>query len=149
LLLPDRAPPPGKETPRDPVLSATRAQLGEYFAGRRQDFDLPLAPAGTAFQRAVWSELRRIPFATTASYGEIAARVSRPRAVRAVGAANGANPIALIVPCHRVIGSDGRLTGYGGGLPTKHWLLSHEAAVCGTTPRGHNPGQRLGDAVSR
>jgi methylated-DNA-[protein]-cysteine S-methyltransferase len=144
LLLPDRrAPPPGTETPRDPILSAARAQLTEYFAGRRQDFDLPLAPAGTAFQRAVWNELVRIPFATTSSYGDIAARVGRPRAVRAVGAANGRNPIALIVPCHRVIGGDGRLTGYGGGLPTKHWLLSHESAVCGAMDKSRDPQQRL------
>jgi methylated-DNA-[protein]-cysteine S-methyltransferase len=119
--------PPGKATPHDPVLTAACAQLAEYFAGQRRDFDLPLAPAGTAFQRAVWSALVGIPFGATASYGEVAARVGRPRAVRAVGAANGRNPIALIVPCHRVIGSDGTLTGYGGGLPTKRWLLAHEA----------------------
>jgi methylated-DNA-[protein]-cysteine S-methyltransferase len=129
------------------VLSATRAQLGEYFAGRRQDFDLPLAPAGTAFQRAVWTELLRIPFGNTTSYGDIAARVGGPRAVRAVGAANGRNPIALIVPCHRVIGGNGRLTGYGGGLPTKHWLLSHEAFVSGATAKARDIEQRLTDAA--
>jgi methylated-DNA-[protein]-cysteine S-methyltransferase len=119
--------PPGQETPHDPLLSAARAQLAEYFAGQRRDFDLPLAPQGTAFQRAVWRELLHIPFGATASYGEVALRVGRPRAVRAVGGANGRNPIALIVPCHRVIGSNGTLTGYGGGLPTKRWLLAHEA----------------------
>jgi methylated-DNA-[protein]-cysteine S-methyltransferase len=120
------------------VLSAAAVQLGEYFAGRRKEFEVPLAPQGTPFQRAVWSELLRIPFGETVSYGEIAARIARPRAVRAVGAANGRNPIALIVPCHRVIGSDGTLTGYGGGLPTKRWLLAHEERVCG---KGARPGQ--------
>jgi methylated-DNA-[protein]-cysteine S-methyltransferase len=123
--------PPGPETPGDPVLAAARAQLEEYFAGSRQTFDLPLDPAGTPFQRAVWSALVAIPFAATASYGEVAARVGRPRAVRAVGAANGRNPIAIVIPCHRVIGSDGTLTGYGGGLPTKRWLLAHEGRVAG------------------
>jgi methylated-DNA-[protein]-cysteine S-methyltransferase len=123
---------PGKETPHDPVLSAARTQLDQYFAGQRRDFDLPLCPAGTAFQRAVWGELMRIPFAATTSYGDVASRVGRPRAVRAVGAANGRNPIALIVPCHRVIGSDGTLTGYGGGLPIKRWLLAHEQRIAGT-----------------
>jgi methylated-DNA-[protein]-cysteine S-methyltransferase len=137
LLLPGRPePPPGSETPRDPFLGGARGQLEDYFAGRRQDFDLPLVPAGTAFQRAVWDELLRIPFGATTSYGQVAERLGRPRAVRAVGAANGRNPIAIIVPCHRVIGSDGRLTGYGGGLPTKQWLLAHEERVsqCGVAP---------------
>jgi methylated-DNA-[protein]-cysteine S-methyltransferase len=129
LLLPraDQSSLPRSDPP-DLLLEEACAQLTDYFAGRRQEFTVPLSPAGTAFQRAVWSELLRIPYGLTASYGEIAARIGRPRAVRAVGAANGRNPIALIVPCHRVIGSNGGLTGYGGGLPTKSWLLAHERA---------------------
>jgi methylated-DNA-[protein]-cysteine S-methyltransferase len=113
----------------DAVLDAALAQLGEYFGGGRRDFALPLDARGTAFQRAVWSALREIPYGTTASYGAIAARVGRPRAVRAVGAANGRNPLAIVIPCHRIIGSDGGLTGYGGGLPTKRWLLAHERGL--------------------
>ena len=104
-----------------------RAQLESYFSGNRNQFDLPLAPAGTAFQQAVWSELTRIPFASTASYGEIASRVGRPKASRAVGAANGNNPLPIIIPCHRVVGSDGSLTGYSGGMDIKEFLLRHEA----------------------
>lgn len=107
------------------------AALERYFAGTLRDFDLPLAPEGTPFQRRVWEELRRIPFATTISYAELASRVGDPKAVRAVGMANGANPIAIVVPCHRVIGSDGTLTGYAGGLDKKRALLEHEARVAG------------------
>lgn len=103
-------------------------QLREYFAGTRATFDLPLAPRGTAFQRQVWEALRPIPFAMTTSYGAIAASIGRPTASRAVGAANGQNPIAIVVPCHRVVGSTGALTGYGGGMARKRWLLDHEAA---------------------
>jgi methylated-DNA-[protein]-cysteine S-methyltransferase len=103
------------------------AQLGAYFAGERTDFDLPLAPAGSGFQLAVWAALRRIPYGETASYGEIAAEIGRPDAVRAVGSTNGRNPIAVIVPCHRVIGADGSLVGFGGGLPRKRLLLELEA----------------------
>jgi len=103
-----------------------RLQLTEYFAGQRQDFDLPLAPGGTEFQRQVLDELRKIPYGTTRTYGEIAARIGRPRAVRAVGAANGWNPIPIIIPCHRVIGASGDLTGFGGGLPVKEALLRLE-----------------------
>jgi len=110
----------------DPVLAAACAQLTEYFAGARSTFDLPLAPEGTAFQRRVWDELQRIRFGTTISYGELAARIGKPFASRAVGLANGRNPIAIVIPCHRVIGASGKLTGYGGGLPTKAWLLDHE-----------------------
>ena len=110
-----------------PVLAATAAQLAEYFTGRRRDFDLPLAPRGTGFQEIVWRALTAIPFGATRSYGEIARAIGRPAASRAVGAANGRNPIAIIVPCHRVIGASGELTGYGGGLPAKRWLLAHEA----------------------
>lgn len=101
-------------------------QLREYFAGRRRDFDLELAPRGTAFQVIVWNELRKIPFGDTISYAELARRIGKPSAMRAVGAANGANPIAVIVPCHRVIGANGSLTGYGGGIERKQWLLALE-----------------------
>ncbi|MBW2733974.1 MAG: methylated-DNA--[protein]-cysteine S-methyltransferase [Deltaproteobacteria bacterium] len=108
------------------ILRRTTQQLAEYFKGHRRGFDLPLDLKGTEFQVLVWRALEEIPFGETCSYGQIAERISRPKAVRAVGAANGANPISIIVPCHRVIGSDGRLTGYGGGLPRKKRLLCHE-----------------------
>jgi methylated-DNA-[protein]-cysteine S-methyltransferase len=104
-------------------------QLTEYFEGRRAEFDLPLAPAGTPFQLRVWEALREIPYGETATYSEIARTVGVPSAPRAVGVANGLNPIAVIVPCHRVIGSDGSLTGYGGGLERKRRLLDLEAGV--------------------
>lgn len=109
-----------------PRFAEVRRQLDEYFAGQRHQFALPLSPHGTAFQMDVWTALRDIPYGQTTSYGELARQIKRPRAVRAVGAANGANPLAIIVPCHRVIGSNGSLTGYGGGLPAKKWLLAHE-----------------------
>jgi methylated-DNA-[protein]-cysteine S-methyltransferase len=105
----------------------TEAQLDAYFAGELTEFDLPLAPVGSGFQLAVWEALTRIPYGETASYGEIAAEVGRPDAVRAVGSTNGRNPIAVIIPCHRVIGADGTLVGYGGGLPRKRLLLELEA----------------------
>ncbi|HTA41765.1 MAG TPA: methylated-DNA--[protein]-cysteine S-methyltransferase [Bryobacteraceae bacterium] len=105
---------------------ALARQLKEFFAGERQDFDIPLAPKGTAFQKRVWAELVKIPFGETISYGQLARRIGNPSASRAVGRANGTNPIALIVPCHRVIGSDGSLTGYGGGLDLKEKLLAWE-----------------------
>ena len=104
----------------------TRRQLSEYFAGKRKTFDLPLNPTGTVFQREVLDELLRIPYGTTCSYSDIADRIGRPRAVRAVGAANGRNPIPIIIPCHRVIGASGDLTGFGGGLPVKEALLRLE-----------------------
>jgi len=110
------------------ALTDVERQVGEYFAKRRRDFDLPLAPEGTAFRLRVWMELRRIPYGVTISYGELAKRIGKPTGSRAVGAANGANPIALVVPCHRVIGADGSLTGYGGGLPIKEALLQLEGA---------------------
>ncbi len=110
----------------DSLLDEARRQLVAYFAGQLRAFDLPLAPNGTEFQRRVWTELTKIPFGTTTSYAELARRVSNTAAVRAVGAANGRNPIPIIVPCHRVIGSDGSLTGFGGGLHRKQWLLRHE-----------------------
>jgi methylated-DNA-[protein]-cysteine S-methyltransferase len=103
-----------------------RRQLAEYFAGERREFELQLAPEGTPFERSVWDELRRIPFGETRSYGEIAQAIGRPGAARAVGRANGANPIPIVVPCHRVIGSDGSLTGFGGGLEAKSRLLEIE-----------------------
>lgn len=107
-------------------LQTARQQLTEYFAGSRRQFDLPLRPIGTAFQCEVWRALQDIPYGQTCSYGAIARRIGRPRAMRAVGAANGANPLSIIVPCHRVIGSHGDLVGYGGGLAIKRWLLAHE-----------------------
>ena len=108
------------------VVANAREQLGEYFAGRRRLFDLPLAPSGTAFQLRVWQALQDIPYGATCSYGEQARVMGQPRAVRAVGAANGRNPIPIVVPCHRVIGGDGRLTGYAGGLGIKKFLIELE-----------------------
>jgi methylated-DNA-[protein]-cysteine S-methyltransferase len=113
------------------ALAAVRRQVEEYANGKRQKFDLELAAMGTDFNQLVWSVLAEIPFGTTTSYGAIAKKIGQPGAARAVGAANNANPIALIVPCHRVIGSDGSLTGYAGGLPLKRKLLEHEARVAG------------------
>lgn len=107
-------------------LDAAIEQLDAYFAGRRRHFDLALAAQGTAFRKSVWNELCRIPYGETISYGEQARRIGNPRASRAVGAANGANPLPIVVPCHRVIGASGQLTGFGGGLPIKQWLLDHE-----------------------
>jgi len=105
------------------------AQLGAYFAGEAETFILPLAPAGTDFQKKVWAALAAISFGETRSYGEIARQIGQPGASRAVGLANGGNPISIIVPCHRVIGANGTLTGYGGGLDRKRWLLEHEGAL--------------------
>ncbi|MBU6415979.1 MAG: methylated-DNA--[protein]-cysteine S-methyltransferase [Xanthomonadaceae bacterium] len=113
-------------TASKPKLHAAARELDEYFAGMRRQFDVPLRPSGTPFQLEVWGALLTIPYGETVSYADIARRIRRPRAVRAVGAANGANPLSIIVPCHRVIGSHGDLTGYGGGLPAKRWLLAHE-----------------------
>ena len=135
--LPNRAaePPDPAWTPSNGALPAALAeakrQLGEYFDGNRREFDLPLALEGTEFQRCVWTELRRIPFGETISYGELATRIGKPTASRAVGAANGRNPVPVVVPCHRVIGGDGRLTGFGGGLPTKQALLDMERRAAG------------------
>jgi methylated-DNA-[protein]-cysteine S-methyltransferase len=109
--------------------AAVTAQLTEYFAGKRKDFALPVAPRGTEFQRRVWEELSRIPYGATISYAELAARIGRPNASRAVGRANGTNPIPVVIPCHRVIGADGSLTGYGGGMPLKRALLALEGAL--------------------
>lgn len=131
IHLPDQANTPIRESERDskhPILREAADQLDAWFAGRRTDFALPLAAAGTDFQQSVWSALLAIPFGETRSYGQLAVDLGLPRAARAVGAANGRNPIAIVVPCHRVIGSDGSLTGYAGGLAAKRWLLAHESA---------------------
>jgi methylated-DNA-[protein]-cysteine S-methyltransferase len=148
LYLPSsKHPPPALTAPHadDPasraVLAAATQQLRAYFAGQRSAFDLPLAPVGTPFQQQVWKRLQEIPFAQTCSYAALARAVDRPRAVRAVGAANGRNPISIIIPCHRVIGSDGTLTGYGGGEPAKRWLLDHEAAVMPAATHARAPHQ--------
>ena len=109
-----------------PLIKKAAEQLAEYFDGKRTKFDLPLALKGTEFQLSVWQALQTIPFGETRSYGDIAVQVGNPRAPRAVGMANNRNPVAIIVPCHRVIGSDGSLTGYGGGLDVKHYLLDLE-----------------------
>jgi len=122
--------------PDDMAIAPVRTQIEEYFAGQRRVFDLPLGPDGTPFQRAVWDGLLTIPFGQTLSYGQLAERVGRPGASRAVGAANGANPIPIIIPCHRVIGSDRTLTGFGGGVPVKAALLTLE----GVTVRGASDG---------
>lgn len=122
-----RAMQPKPQWPRDDAaFQLARTELTAYFAGALTQFTVPLAPSGTPFQLAVWAALRDIPYGATASYGELANRIGRPSASRAVGAANGANPLPIIIPCHRVIGSSGALTGFGGGLDTKRWLLHHE-----------------------
>jgi len=123
------------------ILRAAREQLDAYFAGRLTIFDLPLAASGTPFQERVWAELRSIPFGRTASYGELARRLGEPKAVRAVGSANGRNPISIIVPCHRVIGASGDLTGFGGGIERKRWLLEHEGALPRTVFAGPQTGR--------
>jgi len=130
------------EVPKGPVLlgetllhQEAAKQLNEYFAGRRASFELPLQAEGTEFQKAVWQALQKLPYAETASYSEIAAQIGRPRAFRAVGGAVHANPLAIVIPCHRVIGKDGGLTGFGGGLKVKRLLLDLEqSSKSGTTP---------------
>jgi methylated-DNA-[protein]-cysteine S-methyltransferase len=119
----------------DAPFTAVREQLAEYFAGERQQFDVPLKLAGTPFQQRVWQELVRIPFGTTISYGQLAQCVGKPTASRAVGQANGRNPISIIVPCHRVIGANGKLTGFGGGVDKKQWLLAWERSATAASPR--------------
>ena len=123
----DRPPKPGwRRIDDEPVLVQARHELNEYFAGRRTRFDVRLDAHGTTFQRAVWQALETIPFGEQRSYAWLAGRVGDPKASRAVGAANGRNPLAIIVPCHRVVGANGSLTGYAGGLDRKRWLLAHE-----------------------
>lgn len=112
-----------------PVVARALSQLREYLAGTRKEFDLPLVLKGTEFQVAAWRALARVPYGTTASYATQAASIGRPTATRAVGAANGRNPVAIVLPCHRIVGADGSLTGFAGGLETKKWLLAHEGAV--------------------
>lgn len=122
---------PGHVDNPNAVTARCAQQLEAYFLGQLTTFDLPLALRGTDFQARVWQALRTIPYGQTRSYREIAVAIGAPSAVRAVGAANGRNPISLVIPCHRVIGSDGRLTGYAGGIGRKHWLLRHEQTVSG------------------
>jgi O-6-methylguanine DNA methyltransferase len=121
---------PQAERGKTPLLQRVADQLVEYFAGERKTFDVVLAPQGTPFQQLCWNALLDIPYGEVRSYGEQAKAIGRPAASRAVGAANGRNPISIIVPCHRVIGANGSLTGYGGGLPLKQWLLEHERRYC-------------------
>jgi len=118
----------GKDTTTRPPapLNDAYTQLDEYFKGKRKDFSLPLAPEGTEFQQSVWHELETVPFGQTVAYGDIARAIGRPKACRAVGGANNKNPIPIIIPCHRIIGANGSLTGYGSGLWRKAWLLKHE-----------------------
>jgi len=113
----------------DASFAEARKQLADYFAGKRRDFDLPLAPRGTKFEMKVWSALRKIPYGETVSYGDIARAIGNPHGARAVGQANGRNPIAIVVPCHRVIASGGKIGGYGGGVPAKRKLLALEQGV--------------------
>ncbi len=123
---PPRGAEDGVEDSKSELLLRAMRQLEEYFEGRRREFDLPLRLHGTVFQRRVWDALLEIPYGATWSYGELARRIANPSASRAVGLANGRNPLSILVPCHRVIGADGSLTGYGGGLERKRWLLAHE-----------------------
>ena len=119
--------PKGSITQKDtPLISSAKRQLDEYFQGKRKSFDLPLALSGTQFQQKVWNALCTIPYGETRSYKEIAAQIQNPKGCRAVGMANNRNPIMIIIPCHRVIGSNGSLVGYAGGLDIKQWLLAHE-----------------------
>lgn len=119
----DAAPVP---TERHGVIDQAEAQLIEYFAGERQHFELPLKLRGTEFQQSVWWSLADIPYGETSTYGKQAANIGRPTAVRAVGSANGRNPLSIVLPCHRIVGADGKLTGFAGGIDTKRWLLDHE-----------------------
>ena len=129
------APPQNGEVPASARTNAERAvaELGEYFAGSRREFSVPVGPQGTRFQAKVWRALQRIPYGSTQSYADVARAIGKRRAARAVGAANHVNPIALMIPCHRVIGADQTLVGYGSGLDKKEWLLRHEAKQAGTT----------------
>lgn len=110
-----------------PILEETAAQLSSYIAGDRHDFELPLDPVGSDFQREVWMGLQKIPYGQTQTYGELAETLARPGAARAVGAATGRNPISIVIPCHRLVGASGALTGFAGGIETKRWLLDHES----------------------
>jgi methylated-DNA-[protein]-cysteine S-methyltransferase len=133
ILLPNRWAPALATEPLSPAaaqgMGAARQQLNEYFAGKRRAFDLPLRPMGSSFEQQVWNKLLQIPYGDTTSYGAIAIALGLVNGARAVGRANGSNPIPIVIPCHRVIGSDGTLTGYGGGLPLKRALLELEGAI--------------------
>jgi methylated-DNA-[protein]-cysteine S-methyltransferase len=120
--------PAGQPNVND-ILRRAEAQLTEYFSGKRENFDLPLAPIGTEFQQRVWKAMQKIPFGQTLSYGQLAAAAGSPAAFRAVGAACGRNPLMIVIPCHRVVGSTGLLTGFAGGIPMKEWLLQHEGSL--------------------
>ncbi len=143
VYFPDHHPAPSIEAEDQddhPILEQAARELDEYFCGRRREFTTPLSlEHGTHFQRSVWSALEAIPFGSTRSYAELARAIGRTRAVRAVGAANGRNPISILVPCHRVVGADGSLTGYAGGTNAKRWLLTHERS---TTRSRSQPGSR-------
>lgn len=119
----------GERVETDPLLDEAARQLTQYFTGARTKFELPLRPMGTDFQQRVWRALSEIPFGQTWSYGELAEHIGSPTASRAVGLANGRNPISIVIPCHRVIGANGSMTGYGGGIERKRWLLSHESGT--------------------
>jgi methylated-DNA-[protein]-cysteine S-methyltransferase len=140
--------PRPRRNPEHPILRKTGQQLDEYFAGTRTSFDLPLDLDGTRFQLAAWRSLADIPYGATTSYGRQAATLGVPTAARALGAANGANPVCIVLPCHRVIGADGSLTGFGGGLPRKQWLLDHEARVLAWSPLA-GPGEDRGGGAER
>jgi methylated-DNA-[protein]-cysteine S-methyltransferase len=132
IYFPEHRPAPahtGTDALRHPVLDLAARELDEYFAGRRRSFSVGLDPRGTAFQRAVWQELAGIGFGERRSYADIARALGNPQAVRAVGAANGRNPLSIVLPCHRVVATGGALTGYAGGLAAKQWLLAHEAGL--------------------
>ncbi|MDC0716834.1 methylated-DNA--[protein]-cysteine S-methyltransferase [Nannocystis bainbridge] len=142
IYFPDHHPTPahaGEEAARHPVLDVAARELDEYFAGRRRGFTMVLDPRGTAFQRAVWQALADIGFGEQRTYADLARAIGNPRAVRAVGAANGRNPLSIVLPCHRVVGTGGALTGYAGGLAAKQWLLAHEAALAVIRSDGDAP----------
>jgi methylated-DNA-[protein]-cysteine S-methyltransferase len=138
---------PEPTSPPHPILDWAERELAEYFGGTRRTFTVKLAPVGTTFQQRVWDALLRVPYGKLESYGAVARAIGSPAAVRAVGAANGRNPIPIIVPCHRIVGSNGDLTGYGGGMAKKQWLLGHEGTGLGRpldlfAPRGPVPSGR-------
>lgn len=132
---------PNGSTVREGADDEAMRQIREYFEGRRRIFDLPLDLRGSSFQKAVWTTVERVPYGRTASYSEIAVLLGRPKACRAVGAANGANPIPIVIPCHRIVGANGSLTGYGGGVSSKRWLLVHEGALDETPETSVRPRQ--------
>jgi methylated-DNA-[protein]-cysteine S-methyltransferase len=148
VLWPGEAPPDGARAGAHPVLTAAAEQIEQYFADARTAFELPLDVAGTAFQRRAWLELAAIPYGTTRSYGAQAERLGRPGAARAVGVANARNPLPIVLPCHRLVGARGALTGFAGGLEVKRGLLAHEARVAGAAAAGTSR-TRMSPARSR